>query len=226
MRSTKSFTLIELLVVIAIIAILAAMLLPALKNAQSQARATICLSNLKNIGTANLSYSDDYNGHVNFQQNGNTSTAGFYSYWFERAAPYLGGDYKRTDQVSGTIWTCPEEKTLFANGWPHFGMSEYAVDANGSNYPGVPLKQSKFSTPSQKCHLNDDYRGTITRGVLFYSNTLGGNLMFRHGGGKRINLQFFDGHASSFGAGVVPYSRNDTLAAQWLDSAANPPPIP
>ncbi|OGV47775.1 MAG: hypothetical protein A2017_07285 [Lentisphaerae bacterium GWF2_44_16] len=63
----KKFTLIELLIVISIIAILAGMLLPALKKAREQGYSILCKSNLKQVGTAFLNYSTDFNENTMYR---------------------------------------------------------------------------------------------------------------------------------------------------------------
>ena len=67
-RTNRSFTLIELLIVIAIIAILAAILLPALNKAREQARATECINKIKQNSLGITAYSDDFNGYAPVNQ--------------------------------------------------------------------------------------------------------------------------------------------------------------
>ncbi len=112
---SHAFTLIELLVVIAIIAILAALLFPALAQARETAKKIKCMSNLKSIAQMDFSYADDYGCGVPFAFNCGPGR----KYWVEHLMWFQYGSSFANDaaKVATTVFACPKYGLDGIPGW-------------------------------------------------------------------------------------------------------------
>ena len=117
-RTYGGFTLIELLVVIAIIAILMAILVPALRKAREQGKDVVCRSNLRQVGLAANLYAEEWDMHVPRGAAGGTRKA-----WYQIFMPFLAQKPIGNDYRAVKIYRCPtypqKEQTVcyVVNGW-------------------------------------------------------------------------------------------------------------
>jgi prepilin-type processing-associated H-X9-DG protein/prepilin-type N-terminal cleavage/methylation domain-containing protein len=228
---SAAFTLIEILSSIVIVAVLAALLFPAIGKMTDKSRTAKCLSNLRQLGTAWLAYANDNGGRLASSGWKNTSTNPDYPGLRDYAgmpAGSLGSD----PWLRATVFTCPvlqanpataTKETFFRT----YGVNELACDLYYSNpvFGAQKRRLSNVTRPSQFAIAMD---GSIAPGSpanSLYAQTCSNRegkeqwVQRPHGSpaSKGANVLFADGHVALTEPGIIL----DTSATSgfWRDPA-------
>ena len=199
MKTKHGFTLIELLVVIAIIAILAAMLLPALSAARERARTASCTANFKQAGLAVTMYTNDNHDYLLPARGGAWVANGWFFYALQDYVAAEDGQTVRTKSV----FQCPSKERI-DDTWESYGCG-YNSDYFGYEYP-------RFTTwgagnclanleKNDTIYLGDNRDTGTDYGCLWPASKTKTKIAARHAGGG--NYWYLDGHVGYLPADTI-----------------------
>ncbi|MBR2721067.1 MAG: DUF1559 domain-containing protein [Lentisphaeria bacterium] len=203
----NSFTLIELLVVIAIIAILAAILLPALNSARERGRAASCINNLKQIGSGAAQYMNDFDYFPRSAVLGGDSAS--YPPWTAQVASYIGaptaysGSNLALDAAYDyAVYNCPSNTyALYANSvlggktGLDYGINKYyGYGTKVNNVEIWALKGSQIVSPTTKYYIMDAKSANMSWDSAVAETS---GIAYPHGAQNYLNMLFADFHVDS-----------------------------
>jgi prepilin-type N-terminal cleavage/methylation domain-containing protein len=170
-RWKSSFTLIELLVVIAIIAILAALLLPALTRAKQKGQQAVCLSNLKQIGLAFEMYLNDQDNHFPDRRDLKSSLPGGYRPWttWPPSDPRAGWApmVLKEEGLSDALWSCPASVTALTGNI----VQSLQIGSTNNIIPIVRYWAWRFDRPDDPVGLEDFWGKSESQAVSDLAST-------------------------------------------------------